>query len=292
MPHVKLLDWGIAKLLSGDKHTTLDGLVVGTPLYLAPEQARGAEVTAQTDVYSLGVMAYELFLERLPFEAETSEEVVEMHLRATAPPQTEVWPNIPPELERLLGGMMAKDPRARPTMLEVARSLRGVNADLARRRELVAIGRARPLIALPSRWRSAPGRATTRASWSASRSRQRALGALAIAASATMFVLSSYSDAPAPAMIDTITAAHAAISPARTSARPRSIPPGPQIPAPSASVSRPAAAREIVAVRDEPSRPATTVHRGPPRPAAHRKPPAALRRSPHLDPDGTIEAYR
>ena len=58
---------------------------IGTPQYLSPEQARGARGRrAQTDVYSLGVMAYELFLEQLPFEAETSAEIMAMHLRAAA----------------------------------------------------------------------------------------------------------------------------------------------------------------------------------------------------------------
>ena len=62
-PGVKLLDWGIAKVLSQDdvRHT-IDGQLIGTPQYLSPEQARGGAVSAQTDVYSLGVMAYKLFL--------------------------------------------------------------------------------------------------------------------------------------------------------------------------------------------------------------------------------------
>ncbi|MDX2092423.1 MAG: serine/threonine-protein kinase, partial [Kofleriaceae bacterium] len=80
-PSVKLLDWGIAKLIDRDVRYTIEGQLVGTPQYLAPEQARGAQVTPQTDVYSLGVMAFELFMERLPFEAETAAEIMTMHLR-------------------------------------------------------------------------------------------------------------------------------------------------------------------------------------------------------------------
>ena len=89
---VKILDWGIAKEVASDARFTIEGLLVGTPHYLSPEQARGDEVTPATDVYSLGVMAYELFLAQLPFVAETSAEVVTMHLRAAPPPPSELWP--------------------------------------------------------------------------------------------------------------------------------------------------------------------------------------------------------
>src|SRR5205823_11963982 len=122
-PRVKLLDWGIAKLINHDVRQTIEGQVVGTPRYVSPEQARGAAVTPQTDVYSLGVMAYELFLEEPPFEAETSAEIMAMHLRAAPPPPSESWPDIPPGLEHLLLAMLAKDPDARPSMLTVARTL-------------------------------------------------------------------------------------------------------------------------------------------------------------------------
>jgi eukaryotic-like serine/threonine-protein kinase len=132
-PRVKVLDWGIAKVLSHDVHHTVEGQLVGTPQYLAPEQARGAQVSPQTDVYSLGVMAYELFLEQLPFEAETSAEIMAMHLRATPPPPRELWPDIPAPLEELLLEMLAKSPDRRPTMLEVARRLEAIREELRER---------------------------------------------------------------------------------------------------------------------------------------------------------------
>src|SRR5262249_33277987 len=81
------LDWGIAKVIHHEVKHTIEGQLMGTPQYLSPEQARGQEVSPQTDVYSLGVMAYELFLEQLPFEAETAAEVMAMHLRAPPPPR-------------------------------------------------------------------------------------------------------------------------------------------------------------------------------------------------------------
>jgi serine/threonine-protein kinase len=131
---VKLLDWGIAKLIHHDVKHTIEGQLVGTPQYLSPEQARGHTVTPQTDVYSLGVMAYELFLERLPFEAETAAEVMAMHLRTTPPPPSDLWPEIPARLQNLLLAMLAKQPDQRPTSLEVARQLEAVGEDIARRR--------------------------------------------------------------------------------------------------------------------------------------------------------------
>jgi serine/threonine-protein kinase len=132
-PRVKLLDWGIAKVIHHEVKHTIEGQLMGTPQYLSPEQARGLAVTPQTDVYSLGVMAYELFLEQLPFEAETAAEVMAMHLRAAPPLPRELWPDIPPGLEQLLLAMLAKLPDQRPTMVEVARRLEEVCGELQQR---------------------------------------------------------------------------------------------------------------------------------------------------------------
>lgn len=157
-PKVKLLDWGIAKVINHDVRHTIEGQLVGTPQYLSPEQARGADVTPQTDVYSLGVMAYELFLEQLPFEAETAAEIMAMHLRAIPPAPSELWPDIPTRLEDLLLLMLAKNPENRPTMLEVARRLESVRDDLIARQQaqlelasgMVALEPSHTRIRLPS----------------------------------------------------------------------------------------------------------------------------------------------
>ncbi len=134
-PKVKLIDWGIAKVINHDVRHTVEGQLVGTPQYLSPEQARGADVTAQSDVYSFGVMAYELFLEQLPFEAETSAEIMAMHIRAIPPAPSELWPDIPAQLEDLLLLALAKNPDNRPTMLDVARRLESVRAELILRQQ-------------------------------------------------------------------------------------------------------------------------------------------------------------
>ena len=125
-PRVKVLDWGVAKRIDDVVDRTSENQVIGTPRYLAPEQARSANVSRETDVYSLGVMAYELFLQHPPFEAETADEVIAMHLRAKPPRASERWPDVPPELERLLDAMLAKSPDHRPTMREVAVRLEAI----------------------------------------------------------------------------------------------------------------------------------------------------------------------
>ena len=84
-PRVVILDWGIARVLDEDARQTLEGELLGTPTYIAPEQARGEPVTTKTDVYSLGVVAYELVLLRPPFDAETTRDLMAMHLFVPPP---------------------------------------------------------------------------------------------------------------------------------------------------------------------------------------------------------------
>ena len=198
-PKVKLLDWGIAKDISADVRHTIEGQLVGTPQYLAPEQARGAAVSPQTDVYSLGVMAYELFLEQLPFEAETSAEIMAMHLRAVPPPPSELWPDIPPGLESLLLAMLAKDPDARPTMLTVAHTFELIRSELRARRAEQTEQAVATIMPEPSRRDQPargrrPGFAPTEPpaeEWQQpSRRWQYVVGAFAVAASAAMFLVS------------------------------------------------------------------------------------------------------
>ncbi len=137
-PRVKVLDWGIAKQVSPAAGGS-DGLIVGTPAYLSPEQARGAALTDRTDVYSLGVMAYELFLEQLPFEGRSLAETLEMHQHAAPPLPQDIWPNIPRELQSLLLAMLAKNPERRPSARGVAGRLEATRAEIeARKAEFAA----------------------------------------------------------------------------------------------------------------------------------------------------------
>jgi tRNA A-37 threonylcarbamoyl transferase component Bud32 len=145
---VKLVDWGIAKLMdvlpsSGTLTTT--GTLVGTPQYMSPEQARGKAIDGRTDVYALGAIAYELFLEGPPFSADNVADLVTMQLREAPPPPSEVWPDIPSALESLLLAMLAKRPEGRPSLEDIRQTLRGLRAELAARRCIST--RMRPLSA-------------------------------------------------------------------------------------------------------------------------------------------------
>jgi serine/threonine-protein kinase len=117
---VKLVDWGIAKVHGGPLRATTDndGLV-GTPQYIAPEQARCQAVDGRTDIYSLGVVAYELFCGVLPFASDSPAELMMMHLVDPPPPPARWWPDIPPALDRLLRLMLAKEPGDRPTLGQI-----------------------------------------------------------------------------------------------------------------------------------------------------------------------------
>jgi serine/threonine-protein kinase len=124
---VKLLDFGVAKLVheDGPRYTTLD-CVLGTPEYISPEQARGRDIDARADLYSLGVMAYEMVLGRLPFLSDNPADAIQMHLAATPPRPRILWPTIPAPLEAVLLGLLAKDRTQRPSLATV----RAVLADL------------------------------------------------------------------------------------------------------------------------------------------------------------------
>src|SRR5207253_1592969 len=139
LPRVKLLDWGIARVMHIDSEMTFEGQLVGTPRYIAPEQARGERVTPQTDVYSLGVVAYEMLLGRPPFDATTPTEMLAMHLLVKPPAPRDMWPTIPPRLERLLQHMLAKAPDARPTMSNVAESLADIRNEIRRQKQVALI---------------------------------------------------------------------------------------------------------------------------------------------------------
>ncbi|MEM9452958.1 MAG: serine/threonine-protein kinase [Myxococcota bacterium] len=111
-PQVKLLDFGIAKVtLPGDpKRLTRAGQVFGTPQYMSPEQARGAEVTPASDIYSTGLILYELLTGLPVYDAEDPLAQIRCHLSAPPPQLTGV---VPDALVPVLAGMLAKDPKER-----------------------------------------------------------------------------------------------------------------------------------------------------------------------------------
>src|SRR5437763_2849087 len=109
-----LADFGIARILAPDEaHLTRTGVGIGTPEYMAPEQAQG-KAEAASDNYSLAVIAYQLFTGQLPFRAETPYAMTIQHIMTPPPPPRQLNPNLPPAVEQVLLYGLAKDPARRP----------------------------------------------------------------------------------------------------------------------------------------------------------------------------------
>ncbi|MDD6395191.1 MAG: Stk1 family PASTA domain-containing Ser/Thr kinase [Firmicutes bacterium] len=110
--HIKVMDFGIARLASSQTSTITDK-AIGSVHYIAPEQARGAATDARADLYSVGVMLYEMLTGKLPFEANSAVSVAVMQLQADPKMPREINPNIPVGLEEITIQAMQKDPASR-----------------------------------------------------------------------------------------------------------------------------------------------------------------------------------
>jgi eukaryotic-like serine/threonine-protein kinase len=139
---VKVLDFGLAKLMSREVTEvdaeastksivkTTPGLVMGTVKYMSPEQARGQDVDARTDLWSLGVVVYEMVAGRPPFEGETSSHVIVSILESDPPPLAR-FTRVPAELERIVGKALRKDREERyQTASDLALDLKSLKQDL------------------------------------------------------------------------------------------------------------------------------------------------------------------
>lgn len=111
----KLLDFGIAKLVDDDsvQHQTSTGMALGTPLYMSPEQCRNRAVDHRADIYSLGVVAFQMLTGVIPFTGESVVDVLYHHI-ATPPPDLSDVSSLPATLDAPVRAMLAKQPSQRP----------------------------------------------------------------------------------------------------------------------------------------------------------------------------------
>ncbi|HVK86259.1 MAG TPA: protein kinase [Kofleriaceae bacterium] len=107
---VKLLDFSVAKLLEGDRMKTQAGVVFGTPQYMSPEQGRGMPLDARSDLYALGILAFEMLTGTVPFHDENPMTVIQMHLQAGLPPMPQT---IPYSVQQIVRRALEKDPGRR-----------------------------------------------------------------------------------------------------------------------------------------------------------------------------------
>ena len=129
-----LTDFGIARLVEVVSRFTGSGQLLGTPSYMSPEQGQGQPVDHRSDIYSLGIVLYELVTGSPPFEAETPIAVVLMHIQDPLPPPRQFDPAIPEEIERIILKATAKSPDDRfQSADDMARALRdALNAAVTR----------------------------------------------------------------------------------------------------------------------------------------------------------------
>ena len=156
---VKLLDFGVAKLTAEDStisvNSTQQGAILGTPEYMSPEQASGKDIDERSDIYSFGVILFEMVTGGRPFEADNFGEIVIKHVTYPVP-SPNAWPGrpylIPDELEQLITTCLAKQPGDRlGSMSEVELSLRALHeALLFEGAATTALGKVLPKQAPPA----------------------------------------------------------------------------------------------------------------------------------------------
>jgi serine/threonine protein kinase/ligand-binding sensor domain-containing protein len=135
-----LSDFGIARIVEGTMQLTSDGMLIGTPYYMAPEQVQGQPSDARSDIYALGVVLYEALAGKRPYEAETPLAVALMHVHNPLPPPRQRQPDMPEYLERVILRAMAKNPADRfQNADEMAAALRAASTS-----STAALGRSTP----------------------------------------------------------------------------------------------------------------------------------------------------
>jgi eukaryotic-like serine/threonine-protein kinase len=153
--YVKVLDFGLAKLT---EHSTTEsgcnvqaelntdpGMVMGTPRYMSPEQARGLEVDSRTDIFSLGVIIYEMVTGRVPFEGPTPSDIIAALLKDEPQPLSDSIPEVPFELERVVKRALSKNRDSRyQTVAELSADLHQLKESIQLNAKLGQISNAQP----------------------------------------------------------------------------------------------------------------------------------------------------
>lgn len=128
--HAKITDFGIARAVT-ESTLTYGGSVIGSVHYFSPEQARGGSITPKSDVYSLGIVLYEMLTNKLPFTGENPVAIAMKHIEEEAIVPSRYRPQIPPMLEAIICRAMSKSPAVRPTSFELVQELSNVEAALS-----------------------------------------------------------------------------------------------------------------------------------------------------------------
>jgi serine/threonine protein kinase/Leucine-rich repeat (LRR) protein len=129
---IKVLDFGLARSVRDEAHLTQSGAILGTPAYMAPEQARGERVDHRCDLFSLGVVLYRMCTGRPPFDGPSTMAVLTSLAMDTPPQVRELNPAVPPSLADLITALLSKDPAQRPpSAREIANRLQAIERDMA-----------------------------------------------------------------------------------------------------------------------------------------------------------------
>ena len=279
----KITDFGIATAVAAAQasHLTETGMVMGTAMYVSPEQATGAKVTDASDIYSLGVVAYECLAGHPPFTASEPLAIAFAHKHEPVPP---LPPDVPPPVSELVYHMLAKTPEERPASMRAV----GDRADVLR--GALALSETAAMAGYPGTTRSdlpaaltgpgpgieGPGDAG--GSRRAGRRRQLvAVGstaALCAAAIATGFYLTSHKSSPNTGDVRSNTAQHISTAPVT--------------PTPWTSSASPTPTLSPTLVRETPS--ATSSPTGSPKPKKTPTPTKSATASPSASPSGSTSS--
>jgi beta-lactam-binding protein with PASTA domain/tRNA A-37 threonylcarbamoyl transferase component Bud32 len=168
--HVRVTDFGIARAANTEENLTQAGAVMGTATYFSPEQAQGHRVDGRSDVYSLGVVLYEMVTGRAPFAGDNPVSIAYKHVREEPPTPRSVNPSVPSAFEAIVLQAMAKDPAQR------YQSAEDLRADLLRFRQGRAVAATPPTSGMPTQ-----AVATTTVQPSVARDRTRMVSAADVA---------------------------------------------------------------------------------------------------------------